>query len=306
VGDLNAQRSRRHLGACCNDILPTNVRSRETTIGATLMSVMVVQNLPRERSSRLSLCCMIVLGAITLALAACQSRVVEPTHSAASPTPGSTVSPTPTRSLWATLSPAAPPEPCAPPCWYGIIPGETSYDEALKIIASLPFVKDIRTREDDRSTWIFWNANADSGSPSQSDGGVETEGDLVTFTLIEPFPRYPEPCVARPAPKLTAGDVVKQYGPPEVAWPTFTGVEVIYFEVGLWYPERGVAFYASGTFDPNRECLYQDSPIYRGEFTIPMTLDEYIDYRFSPSYRGEFADELVPWPGFGCSDRFGE
>jgi hypothetical protein len=269
------------------------------------MSAMAVQNWLRKRSSHFSSCCMIVLGAVVLALAACRSSVIEPTRLVASPTPASIVSPTPTASLWATLSPAAPPDPCVPPCWYSIMPGETSYDEALGIIASLPFVRDIGTHDRDRSTWITWVARQRLDSPYQCDGSVETVDGLATHIVISPYSRYARSGPS-PVAKLTAGDVVEQYGPPEVAWPIITGVEVEYFEVGLWYPEHGVAFYASGTFDANRECLGQGSPIYRGEFTISMTLDEYIDYRFSPSYRGEFVDELVPWPGFGCSGWFGE
>lgn len=264
------------------------------------MSVSVARSSLSKHSSHLHPCCMIVLGAVVLALVACRSSAIEPTGSVASPTPGSTISPTPTRSLRATLSPAAPPDPCSPPCWYGIIPGETSFDEALGIIASLPFADDIRTHEQDRSTWISWVANAKPDSPYQREGSVETEGGRVTLIVIRPFPRYPQYNVPSPAVNLTAGDVIEQYGPPEVAWPIFSGVEVLYFDVGLWYPERGVAFYASGTLDPSRECLDQDSPIYRGEFTISMTLDAYIDYRISAP-NTEFADELVSWPGFGCS-----
>ena len=132
---------------------------------------------------------------------------------------------------------------------------------------------------------------------------METEGDLVTHIAIWPFPRLSR-YDSSPAAELTAGDIVEQYGPPEVVWPYIYGVEALWFEVGLWYPEQGVAFFGTGTLAPGEYCLDQNSPIFRGEFTVSMTLDEYIDYRFSP-YR-ELADELVPWPGFGCSGWFAE
>lgn len=265
-------------------------------------SAKVGQDSPRSRSYRLPLFFAAVLGATLLALAACRSLTVEPMGTLMAPTPGPAPSRTPTPPLWLTLSPAAPPEACAPPCWYGIIPGETSFDEALGIIASLPFAGNIRTFEQNRSTWIAWFARTKLDSPYQRDGLVETKGGLVTSIVIFPFPRLTRYNGGSPAAGLAAGDVVEQHGPPDVAWPIIYGVEDLWFEVGLWYPDQGVAYYATGVLDPGRYCLDPDSQVFRGEFSVPMTLDEYIDYRFSPFT--ELAQELVPWPGFGCSGWF--
>jgi hypothetical protein len=31
-------------------------------------------------------------------------------------------------------------EPCAAPCWYGLVPGESSKADVLRVLAELPFV----------------------------------------------------------------------------------------------------------------------------------------------------------------------
>lgn len=58
-------------------------------------------------------------------------------------------------------------EDCPPPCWMGIIPGETSYDEAISIVEKLPFVNDkgyVRVSEDYQH--ISWS-NGDGYSTFQ-------------------------------------------------------------------------------------------------------------------------------------------
>jgi hypothetical protein len=46
-------------------------------------------------------------------------------------------------------------EPCAPPCWYGLVPGESSADEVLSTLRSLPFVDPDSIDED----FISWESS---------------------------------------------------------------------------------------------------------------------------------------------------
>lgn len=46
-------------------------------------------------------------------------------------------------------------EPCAPPCWYGLVPGESSADEVVSTLKSLPFVDGDSIIED----FITWKSS---------------------------------------------------------------------------------------------------------------------------------------------------
>ncbi len=54
-------------------------------------------------------------------------------------------------------------EPCLPPCWYGIIPEETSIRDAVQILTTIPFVDPKSVKETTRDLYkntdksILWN-----------------------------------------------------------------------------------------------------------------------------------------------------
>jgi len=91
--------------------------------------------------------------------------------------------------------------PCEAPCWQGITPGETTWDDAITIIEGLSSVEEVRMAE----------------------GGREDAGRLATFmpadgtTCCEVYSEDGETVsrlLLRVAPEMTLGQLVEQYGEP--------------------------------------------------------------------------------------------
>ena len=186
--------------------------------------------------------------------------------------------------------PLIPPNPCSPPCWYEIVPGETEFDAALKKVTALSFVTDHWTedRASDRTT-IRWVSEHDD--VIIMDGGINLENDQTVSIFVDD-----------PRMLTTVGDIIAQYGSPEAIVAQIYGVEVLNAHVRLYYPERGLGFTAEGILEFNGNiCLEAESPIGFYNMTNPGTVDNFIEQVYSMDGQREWVrSRLIPWPGFGC------
>ncbi len=125
-------------------------------------------------------------------------------------------------------------EPCAPPCWQNIVPGETSMTEALEIVNGLEGSAIFESSEDD---FIFGLEN----SPCCLIRGADT----VAMILLQL------------APQTSLSQVIEHYGEP----PQVTGerLDANYVSLMFYYPEQRMVLYSllAGA-DPQLE---ESSPI---------------------------------------------
>lgn len=124
-------------------------------------------------------------------------------------------------------------EPCAAPCWRGITPGETAWDEALAILQADPTLENVREQTD---------ANSDSKFASWGQAGGEgccqmfsLDGEVVSILFL------------RFAPDITLGELFEARGEPSfaISAPASNDQAVI----NLIYPEAQmiVNAYVAGT-----------------------------------------------------------
>jgi hypothetical protein len=92
-------------------------------------------------------------------------------------------------------------DPCGPPCWRGITPGETSWNDALDIIEDDATLDELQTRQDEETNQIgaAW-AQVDGDNCCQM---FTQDGETVSLL------------VAQTAPLLTFDEVIEAYGEPQ-------------------------------------------------------------------------------------------
>ena len=119
-------------------------------------------------------------------------------------------------------------QPCAPPCWQGITPGETTAEEAMGILQSSPYVKKESIERTGSyalgAIGAYWRA---------SPGGVRVrlrDGLVHEIALGTPY-------------RLTLGEVVEQFGVPEAIVVQSIGVpEHLRWGISMYYPAGGMDF----------------------------------------------------------------
>lgn len=112
--------------------------------------------------------------------------------------------------------------PCPVPCWYGIKPGETSFDSAMEVVSKLPFVGEVLPYPENHQ--IQW-----SSSITQSGGGYIKFDDSNKVEEIAYSLEY----------KLTAQELIETHKEPDgltifsVGPQDFGEVRLIWLKKGL-------------------------------------------------------------------------
>lgn len=119
-------------------------------------------------------------------------------------------------------------QPCGIPCWRGIVPGETAWNEALTIIEDDPSLTDIRVEASNESREIAATFQQSGGIPCcliYSENGATVDQMLLQV-----------------APDMTVGQVIEANGEPEfVAVAEITNDQA---SAALYYPDQQVIVYA--------------------------------------------------------------
>lgn len=183
-------------------------------------------------------------------------------------------------------------DPCAAPCWQGIVPGVTTSAEAADILMTLEFI-----RPD--SLWSFgdglrWRTSASREDPAIV-SEIQSHDGLVSFTSIGvDF-------------ELTLQEIVEKYGPPEKLLAYESGrQEKIQIEIYFYYPQQGLVFVSwASDHVPTSEFFMLDAatPITLVYYFAPKTIDEWFDEHFETARRLRFGEEyLQDWQGLGPID----
>lgn len=118
-------------------------------------------------------------------------------------------------------------EPCAAPCWRGIIPGETSWNDALTIIGDDTTLASLQTRTDETTKQIgaAW-AQKDGDNCCQM---FSQDGETVSFI------------VAQTTPRVRFGEVVEKHGEPSyIIGDTVSSDQAL---VSVYYPDIPMLIY---------------------------------------------------------------
>lgn len=186
-------------------------------------------------------------------------------------------------------------EPCEPPCWQGIVPGQSTTKDVERILGALPFIKAGTVKRQSipgpSGTYFSWGTK---GVISQW-GAIWLENDRVT--KIRTTPGF----------QLTLGEAVERLGPPTFVYPNrVTAADARYYVVVAYYPQRGFSLHSVQLdYALGPGATYTVEPGFNIEWALyfaPTGLDDIIDTLESP-YDPEMAASILkrtyPWYGFG-------
>lgn len=179
-------------------------------------------------------------------------------------------------------------EPCAAPCWRGITPGETAWEEAISILEADETLGDIRTQQSESSAALA----ADFG---------EVEGDICCQLFSEGGATV-EVLFLRFVPGTTLGDVIEVHGEPTyLIGSPFSEDQAI---MNLLYPDVPMVLYAF--VEGTTGALSEDSPILGVLYTTPGEMESVLRTSALHAWEGyaTYQDyesgvyELTPDPAF--------
>lgn len=186
-------------------------------------------------------------------------------------------------------------EPCAAPCWYGITPGVSDLEEVRQSLATNPHVDQASIREQqitgDR-VQVDWLGHGLFSNFS----GLFLRHDVVELIDLRGMRN-----------RLTLGQVVEKYGPPEkvAAWYAWGGGTAYY--VRLYYPSKGLVLFvdtrprASPLGDT--DVIAEDMTVTEVLYVAPTSTIEDLFLRDLMPVESEqgsrMMEKLQDWQGFG-------
>ena len=187
-------------------------------------------------------------------------------------------------------------EPCEPPCWQGLSPGESTEEDVAEFIRTTRFV-DTRTIYRGRITRggdvvgvsIWWRSTAARSRNVESNSFDIDTGVLEDITI---YPDY----------DLTLERLFERYGPPEKYVANLRGFERRWVEVTLYYPTHG--FTVDLVLPYNGRMLQPESKVTSVWYFRAAPLERFLELRYEAGYGGPTPDErlrtLRDWPGYGA------
>lgn len=179
--------------------------------------------------------------------------------------------------------------PCAAPCWYGIVPGVTSQETAIKSVQTLEIIEEGSLLQAPAEI-AFGRADGVGGSIRFKDGVVAA---IVIGT----------------GENLTLAEVLSAYGTPELAVVFNVPTEKNCYKVELFYPSRGVQVGSLACEDvdayyqltEHRARVAPDMPTLGVTYWQPAdTLEKMLLNSGLAAERARAkANDAVQWTGFG-------
>lgn len=224
-----------------------------------------------------------VLGILALSLGCTPavSSTIQPTMSqeqAASPTP-----------VPEFVLPRNTPNPgCVPPCFHGIIPGQTTMTDTLALLGASP-------QQVNPEGNLRWQT-VDPPRPWRPESRVATNfiwfmnGGVSSIQLVEPE-------------KIDLGDIVSQYGEPAALALGRPG-HVNLLDFILVYPARGLAFMGRkepATDDETKEFTPLPDILVVDQIYFPPMPSDKLTKEVIESWAVSVLIDLYPWPGLGKS-----
>ena len=176
---------------------------------------------------------------------------------------------------------------CELPCWYGIVPGRTSIDQAVNILHTITFIESdsIKRVNVGGSTDVSWRFTANAF------GHVIFKDDTLIKMSIAPT-------------GLLLGDVIEQIGEPDTISAGYEPAEIVSYSLTLYYPHKGIVVRVldevkGDLTEPQR--ITQDLNVSEIQLFVPTTIEDFLT-----TVAGQPKDNvdrllgrLQLWPGFG-------
>jgi hypothetical protein len=181
---------------------------------------------------------------------------------------------------------------CQAPCWRGITPGHSTYQETLAILSSLPEAKadsltENHVDEHRSNIWLDF-------SPGVRELGVRIyfEDQIVLAIKFD----------IRGA--VTAAQTIERTGKPEWVIAELGCADAPWLDVGLLNRTTGVYItYFDGYFLPGKRAEIQPgSPVSEVTYFEPSLFDKLLNSRIilqSMETPATFSSNLKPWSGYG-------
>jgi hypothetical protein len=175
---------------------------------------------------------------------------------------------------------------CKPPCWQGIIPGETSGSEVLAMLPTLPFVK--------ANTIQDWHKQA----AAQLDRNSGASG-----VYIHNYEQKVKVIIINIRSKFTFAEAIEYYGEPEKVLAIEQRRNTVYLSYFLIYPEIGLAVLSNtGPIRPEKaqSAIRPDDVVDFVNFFNPIYFEQvFSDFSIARIDPDLFKSGLQDWQGFG-------
>jgi hypothetical protein len=186
--------------------------------------------------------------------------------------------------------------PCAPPCWQGITPGQTTEQEAIDILladtrSDYILSPSVSKREATRETIVNWVIK-DAKMPSE----------VSVLSSLSIWDGKVHDISLKLDAGLTVQRVIDQWGKPKKSFVYVYGRHMLHGWAKLCYPEQGIEFTAHLPFDQTSLSLDPNDQVVFAFFYAPMTEEQWLNepldqnpWRIRPQDPGKITD----WFGFG-------
>lgn len=175
-------------------------------------------------------------------------------------------------------------DPCAPPCWEGITPNQTTLEDALELLNLHPFVKEIGVDVNENETFSF---TSDSDS---YDGTLSYQKEPpYTIERIEVY-----------HPPVRLGDVISAYGEPSYVL-VFTqtasmaggdlDIDPRVYRFGIVYPKQKFILTYRNTI-PINHITSED------QLTYSLFFGDSFQSLLDNKLKRVRGDTLIPWQGY--------
>jgi hypothetical protein len=180
--------------------------------------------------------------------------------------------------------------PCRPPCWEGVVPGNTTVDEAFQLWSRSEIISHVEVvtlpmpalNKDGFLTWLWANGEEGGDAIYGSVNGVPTV-DMIS-------PRFS----SFSGDSISIGDVIGAFGEPEYVQAVATGytdeVTKVIYSLFLYFPRQG---FVIGINVHRESIITPDLPI-AGITFFPISTYQELTQRFSPDYPELFTQ----WNGY--------
>jgi hypothetical protein len=197
-------------------------------------------------------------------------------------------------------------EPCAAPCWYGLVPGKSSKDDAPRVLAELPFVNQATIREESYELYGREEIAITCQFKNQNGFGVG-------INIYDDIVRQ----ISLASHGLNLEDVAQKLGDPDHARVFLYGKGTGY-QVDIFYVRRGIqvrSFQTIGVLLGNKYLTRSSDGPWRVLLSKEMQVDNLIYVPPADSIEEFYASQIPydpdtvkgileyisPWPGWGES-----
>lgn len=176
--------------------------------------------------------------------------------------------------------------PCSVPCWQGIVPGETSRSQAIKILKANPSVRQRSLQEGGSNEWggITWSWKG-RGSGNKIPPRISwNEGIVQEIT-------FGTTC------EVAVEQILDKFGAPEGLVVGEKGIQE-FWTVWFYYPSIGIQFAAY--ISDSSDLLKPSTPVQVVHLFVPTSLEQRITDFYNDDLIAAHVTALMrPWLGYG-------